>query len=305
MTASSPKIIYSIIIPVRGSGKSLSFLLESIYNDKTLSRFEIWIINDGNVPEVNLLMDQPRKQYPELNAINTGHSEGSYHARNEGIKKARGAWLIFIDSDMRMDTDWFQNLIPCMEKSDYVAGNVLVNKPSGETLSQKFYRYTAFPVKDFLTRQKFGITGFLAVRRQVFNTTGYFNETIFSGGDLDLGRRVYNAKYRQHFCQNAVAWHSSKNLKEQFLTLLRINKGKQDLYRQDPANNKDLGITLKTLLSNFIRIPKSFFFFRRHSLYTEGQLNYFEFALMFSIHRTMLLLSMIIVILFPGKNWNT
>ncbi len=99
---------FSIIIPLFNSEKYIEKTLESISN-QNFNDFEVIIINDGStdnaaaICEKYCLNDQRFKLYNQSN-------QGVSIARNEGIKLAKGKYLLFIDADDFIDGQYLENL---------------------------------------------------------------------------------------------------------------------------------------------------------------------------------------------------
>ena len=94
-----PKV--SIVIPVYNTDKYLVQCLQSIQN-QTLNDFEVVCINDGST-DSSLKILKDFAQNDNRFIIIDKKNEGQGVARNCGIEKAKGEYLIFIDSD-----DWLE-----------------------------------------------------------------------------------------------------------------------------------------------------------------------------------------------------
>ena len=119
----------SIIIPVYNAEKYLGKCLDSILN-QTYSDFEIIIVNDGSSDSSDsickkYMLDEPRIQYI------IQKNQGVSAARNTGIKRAKGEYLLFVDADDTIDSLMLKKMLESIEdkKSDmvYVGFEVLGN----------------------------------------------------------------------------------------------------------------------------------------------------------------------------------
>lgn len=98
------EIKISIIVPVYNVEKYIDQCLESIVCQLN-EKIEIILVNDGSTDNSNVICERYCREFHNIvlyNQDNRGVSE----ARNYGIKKARGDYLLFIDSD-----DWIVNNI--------------------------------------------------------------------------------------------------------------------------------------------------------------------------------------------------
>ena len=89
--------LFSIIIPVYNSGKTIEKCIESIIC-QNFTNWEIILIDDGSTDNSSVIckryaMNDSRIQY--LYKTNGGVSS----ARNLGLDNATGTWITFIDSE--------------------------------------------------------------------------------------------------------------------------------------------------------------------------------------------------------------
>lgn len=97
----------SVIVPVYNVEKYLKKCLESCVS-QTLDNIEVIIINDGSLDNSEKIAQEYADKYEWMTLITT-ENQGLSEARNEGIRRARGKYLYFLDSD-----DWIDE--KCLEK---------------------------------------------------------------------------------------------------------------------------------------------------------------------------------------------
>lgn len=117
----------SFVLPAYNCAKYIKDCIDSILSQKFLNKYsiEIIIVNDGstdNTEEVVL------SNYKEFNCIKYIYQEnsGAPSARNIGIKNATGDWIIFLDSDDKLVTNYLENIDLdklLKEKYDLIIGN--------------------------------------------------------------------------------------------------------------------------------------------------------------------------------------
>ena len=111
-----PKI--SVIIPVYNSEKYLKRCFDSILNNK-YDNLEIIVVNDGSSDDSQKVIDMYKKDYPEKFISIVQKNQGIGATRNNGIKKATGKYIMFIDNDDYIDEDYFITHINCILENDY------------------------------------------------------------------------------------------------------------------------------------------------------------------------------------------
>lgn len=98
----------SIIVPVYNNKKFLEKCLNSLIN-QTLKDIEIICINDESTDKSVQILEKFANIDKRIQIINQTHS-GPSIARNKGIKKAKGEYIGFVDSDDWVDLNFFEQL---------------------------------------------------------------------------------------------------------------------------------------------------------------------------------------------------
>lgn len=87
----------SVIIPVYNTSLYLEECIDSVFQ-QTQKEIEVIAINDGSTDDSLEKLLFLQKRYPEL-IIMTQENRGLGYTRNVGIKRARGQYIYFLDSD--------------------------------------------------------------------------------------------------------------------------------------------------------------------------------------------------------------
>lgn len=99
----------SIIIPVYNSEKYISRCLDSIIN-QSYKNIEVLVINDGSSDNSLKILKEYEKKYNNIKVIDK-ENEGVAITRNKGIKLATGDYIMFIDNDDFIDSDYLESYI--------------------------------------------------------------------------------------------------------------------------------------------------------------------------------------------------
>ena len=97
----------SIVVPAYNAEKYIDKCLKSLIN-QTLKDIEIIVVNDGS--KDNTLEKVNKYSDKRIKLLNLKENKGIGHARNEGIKKALGEYIGFVDSDDYVDNNMFEKM---------------------------------------------------------------------------------------------------------------------------------------------------------------------------------------------------
>lgn len=109
---------FSIIIPVYNMEKFLHISVTNILN-QTFQDFEIILVDDGSPDNSPALCDDWAKQDSRIKVIHKVN-EGVSAARNDGIRAAKGEYILFLDADDYYHHDLLQVLFPYTEQKKQV-----------------------------------------------------------------------------------------------------------------------------------------------------------------------------------------
>ncbi|MDX2028161.1 MAG: glycosyltransferase family A protein [Alphaproteobacteria bacterium] len=215
----------TVIVPVYNHWHLVPELLaclESQTLDK--SRFELLLVDNGSdsVPTLAL---------PEWARLLVCPTPGSYAARNEAIRQARGPLLAFTDADCRPRPQWLEKgLAECRagHMAGIVAGGISVEPEDWNRISlYEIYDVAlGLPQKRFV-RYGFGVTANLFVPRAVIDKVGPFESKRFSGGDAEFCRRATSLGVALSYCEDASIMHPARRSWRELESKLRRVKGGQ------------------------------------------------------------------------------
>lgn len=156
---------FSIIIPNYNKEKYINECLESIFNqDIDTDKYEVIVVDDGsNDNSIDII-----KKYP----VKLFHTQrkGAGGARNLGIEKAEGKYILFLDSDdFLTNSDVLSKLDKMVDNQDIISlaytkdnfGEITVNVEKEDSIEEKIEktRLLGCPVKCF-KRELIGDTRF-------------------------------------------------------------------------------------------------------------------------------------------------
>jgi len=204
----------SVIIPVYNDSSGVKTTVSSLQN-QTYSNYELVPVDNDSTDETYKVLNNLAKENTELISLHRETSiQSSYAARNTGIDNSNSDILLFLDADMWVDNTWVENMVSIIESRncDYVGCNVELVIGDNPTLWERYEQAFSFPVETYLKDKHFAPTCALAVRREVFEEVGLFDERLESGGDEEFGQRVHRAGFKQGYAENVTAYHPARTL---------------------------------------------------------------------------------------------
>ncbi|WP_418586096.1 glycosyltransferase family 2 protein [Intestinibacter sp.] len=96
----------SIIVPVYNNEKYLRQCLDSITN-QTFKDIEIILVDDGSTDNSASICEEYAKEDSRIIVVHS-QNKGVSHARNIGINQSKGKYIIFCDSDDRIEDDFVE-----------------------------------------------------------------------------------------------------------------------------------------------------------------------------------------------------
>ncbi|WHF53106.1 glycosyltransferase [Chryseobacterium gotjawalense] len=204
----------SIIIAIYNRKDELFELLNSL-SHQTDKDFEVIIVDDGSLinlrPTAELFNESLKIEFFRKENSGPGLS------RNYGAKRAKNDWLVFVDSDVIVETDYIQNIkkniseIPC----DAFGGADKAHK--GFNLMQKAISYSMTSVftTGGIRGNKKAVTKFqprsfnMGVRKSAFEKVGGFSEMRI-GEDPDLSMRLWENGFTTAFFDDIGVYHKRR-----------------------------------------------------------------------------------------------
>jgi glycosyltransferase involved in cell wall biosynthesis len=185
--------LITLIIPCFNQGDLLKEALQSLEEcDKSL--FEIIIINDGSTDELtnNTLKELADDGINVIFQSNTGLGQ----ARNNGIKEAKGKYILPLDSDNRIRAEYLTKGIQILENDDKTAvvyGNAQLFGDKSGVLRPGKFNLQMLMLRNY-------IDACAIIRKSVFEEVGrYDNMKIMGLEDWDLWLRIAFAGYKFHY----------------------------------------------------------------------------------------------------------
>lgn len=216
---------FSIIVPIHNGQNYYESFLTSFKNCGLNDKVELIFVGNNNSLYEKILKEKLTELKINCKYFNYDDKKSSYGARNYGIKKSSGDFLIFVDIDISFSNDYMLKLnsIDFDHKTIY-SGNIskfskIKNK---KTVAEKTDDLLFLNVEK-MAKKKIGVTAHTIISRKIFDNLKF--EEHKSGADIIFYNSVKNLNYNFKFLTELIVCHPLRNQKELFIKLKRVAKG--------------------------------------------------------------------------------
>lgn len=210
---------YISIIILNWNGKHhLKDCLDSVLS-QTYSNHEVIVVDNGSTDGSQ---EYIRNNYPEVILLCLDKNYGFCKGNNEGIRIAKGEYIVLLNNDTAVEKDWLWNLYNCMisepdlgfcaSKIVSYHNNDLVDAAGdgfsicGAGFKRGYLEEASRYIKDELV---FGAcAGAAMYKKQMLDDIGLLDEDFFVAyEDSDLSFRAQLAGYKCKFASDAIVYH--------------------------------------------------------------------------------------------------
>ena len=235
---------YSIIVPVYNRPDEVDELLGSL-TEQTEKDFEVIIVEDGS----SVTCEKVCNGYKATLDIHYFMKEnsGPGQSRNYGVARAKGEYVIILDSDVVLPPGYIESVSDELEKAPADAFGGPDKAHSSFTDIQKAISYS---MTSFFTTggirgskkkklDKFYPRSFnMGVRRDVYNKLGGFSKMRF-GEDSDFSIRIFKAGCKCRLFPESWVWHKRRtDFRKFFRQVYNSGIARINLYKKYPESLK-------------------------------------------------------------------
>ena len=223
----------SIVIATWNARAFLEACLHSIHENTPKMSFEIVVVDNASTDRTQELL----AAFPEAQAIRNRTNRGVAPARNQGIQRSKGRYLLLLDADTTVTSGALDTLFEFMEGTPRagLAGPKLVSQ-EGElqltcryfpTAFSKFLRRVPFAWAQRLLKEElladwdhnsvrevdYVIGACQIIRREAFEDVGLLDENIFYGPeDIDYCIRMWRKGWAVCYNPFAIVVHHEQRM---------------------------------------------------------------------------------------------
>lgn len=274
----------SVVIPLYNKAQSIIHTLDSVLA-QSYTDYEVVIVNDGSsdlsqsvVEEyIKFLNGDKLKSFSlengKIKLINQPNG-GVSSARNRGIQEAQGEYVLFLDADDLWDEDYLAEQVRMISDfpeammwgtnfAEVTNGNQLVRElATGLPNNYRGYvnNYFELPgrVSDLFHSSA------VAIRKEVFETIGYFDERIKIAEDIDMWWRIiavypvaFYDKYMVYYQQDAENRALQKNIPLNVYLPYFVDKYKAPIFKNNATFYRYAMLWTANTLKRYMENPET------------------------------------------------
>ncbi|UJP64166.1 glycosyltransferase family 2 protein [Mongoliitalea daihaiensis] len=185
------KPFFSIILPVFNRLDKIPLAIKSVLN-QSFKDWELLIVDDQSWDGTFEYLRE--LSYDQIKIFRTAKNSGPASARNLGIDRSRGTYIVFLDSDDQYHPDFLSKMIALIKGANpdtkfYWSGYRFVFK---DKVVEKFWKPPIIhsTYQTFLRNLHTGTNSGLIISKEILLDVGGFDESLLAGEDTDLLLRL-------------------------------------------------------------------------------------------------------------------
>lgn len=229
--------LVSVVIPCFNQAHFLTEAIESVFS-QTYPHVEVVVVDDGSTDNTAEIA----ARYPGVRCVRQ-ENRGLAGARNTGLRRSNGEFLVFLDSDDRLLPEAIQlglETLAARPECAFVSGQIRVIALDGGILWEwqpQPAERDSYPA--LLRRNYIATPAVVVFRRAAFEAVGVFDTTVHACADYELYLRVARAypvcshdqvviDYRLH------GGNMSRNPELMLEMLVKVLRAQRPYVRRDP-----------------------------------------------------------------------
>lgn len=209
----------TIIIPNYNGIDFLNDCLSSLDREIDVNLDEVIIVDNASTDDS---ITYVKSAYPYIKLVILDRNFGFARAVNEGINHANGKYIVLLNNDTEVCSNWLNRLINSIEIDSNVFSvsskmiqyhNKLYIDDAGDGLTLLGWAYKrgdGKPISRYTNQEQVfsSCAGAAIYRKSMLDKIGYFDENFFAYlEDVDIGYRAKVYGFRNLYCPEAMVYH--------------------------------------------------------------------------------------------------
>lgn len=224
----------SVVVPVYNDEGRIATCVEALLAQTyPRDRYEVIVVDNGSTDGSYAAV----KPYP-VKLLSETQTQGSFAARNLGLREARGTIFAFTDSDCTPSPQWLaEGVAAIKDGADLVGGHVrfvFSSRPSGAEICDSVAN---MQMERNIRERGVAKTANLFATEAVLRGIGPFPHDLRSGGDVIWTRRATSAGFKLVYSPTAEVAHPTRRLVALLKKQYRVGHGQRAIRAAERARN--------------------------------------------------------------------
>jgi glycosyltransferase involved in cell wall biosynthesis len=214
---------WSVIVIARNEEKSIADCLHSVVEAFSTVNHEVIFVDSASEDKTVEIA----RQFPvKVIRLPDSLPKRPSIAREAGRLQANGQWILFLDGDSTLSSDWLPKAEQAQQSDDKLAGiagereEMILTETNKKSDTWKY----EYPVSDYESANFLG--GSAAYKNNMLKKVGGFNPFLYSSEEEEFGARIRKAGYTLKRLPVTMTRHQVKHRRETVSEILRrINRG--------------------------------------------------------------------------------
>jgi len=204
---------FSIVIPTLNEEKRLPNLLSDLSKQKE-KNFEVLIIDGNSEDKTVLVASRYQDDFQHFEIIKSDR-RNLCHQRNFGAKQARGEYLIFMDADIRIYSNYLLEVKKTIDKHAYLFLTTYQLPDNRENFDKLLLQLANYSLEVMRLINKQMAPGYnFIIFKDVFEKVGGFNEKATISEDHELSMRIQSAGVKLYIIPKRILKWSVRRIKQ-------------------------------------------------------------------------------------------
>jgi len=261
--------LVSIIIPCYNQAEYLKESVQSAV-DQTYPNIEIIIVNDGSPDNTQEVALELQKKYPEKIQIISQENGGLFAARNSGIEKSSGKYIIPLDADDKLDNAMVQKCINTMNEHN---ADIVYSGYQGFGISNRVNMWKPFEQTTPLYNTP--CSALALIKKKVWETNNGYKQNMHDGyEDWEFWINAYKHNFRFKHIDEKLYFYRIKD------ESMYLDAYKRDMYLRAKIvmNHPELYTTHRTsqavkTIKEAEKLADLYFYFTQNTTINTDQFN--------------------------------
>ena len=236
----------SVVIPCRNGAATLGTQLRALALQKAVGEWEVIVADNGSTDGTADVVASFVSSVVPIRMVDASSAPGINHARNEGVRAARGRYILLCDADDVVDPGWVLAMSAAFSGgADLVTGSL--RRARGRKVADK----PDAGLQDGLGFLPWPYGANCGFNRRVWDDLGGFDESyVFGGEETEFFWRAQLRGYELRLVPEAVVTYTQREKpREVFSQKFKYGRSAVQLY----ANFRSLGMPRSSTLDALVK----------------------------------------------------